>query len=343
MFRVPLESLNALFTHLAQDMETFAPIRVGNELNYARYSSGANVDLQSLKTANTPKDLILPQSEDIYNASTKAGKIEIKPAQSNNAPFVIFGIKACDIKAIGVLDNIYLKGDFVDVIYQARRESAYLVSLTCNKPAATCFCAAFGLDAANAGGDVATWICDEHLYLQAQNDKGQKLLVKIEHLLEPADEAIVDDKKKEIQEKIKTLPYGGIDLSRFTPENTLKLFNDENWEHLYKACLGCGVCTYICPTCSCYDIRDYEGKCGDIHRFRCWDSCMYPDFTLMAHGNPRISQKERFRQRFMHKLAYHNEKFGEYGCVGCGRCVNKCPVSLNIVKIIKSLGGAQND
>ena len=33
----------------------------------------------------------------------------------------------------------------------------------------------------------------------------------------------------------------------------------------------------------------------------------------------------------------HNN--GEYGCVGCGRCLQKCPISMNIVKVMKTLGG----
>ena len=110
----------------------------------------------------------------------------------------------------------------------------------------------------------------------------------------------------------------------------------------YKACLACGTCTFICPTCQCYDIRDYNTGNG-IQRFRCWDSCMYSDFTLMAHGNIRNSQKERFRQRFMHKLVYFPENNdGMFSCVGCGRCVSKCPSSLNIVKVIKSLGVSED-
>ena len=105
---------------------------------------------------------------------------------------------------------------------------------------------------------------------------------------------------------------------------------------LYKPCLACGTCTFVCPTCQCYDIKDYDTGHG-IQRYRCWDSCMYSDFTMMAHGNNRTSQMQRFRQRFMHKLVYfpaNND--GMYSCVGCGRCVEKCPSSLNIVKVIKA-------
>lgn len=118
----------------------------------------------------------------------------------------------------------------------------------------------------------------------------------------------------------------------------MEKFTDAQWESLSRACLACGTCTFVCPTCQCYDIRDFDnGK--TVTRYRCWDSCMFSDFTLMAHGNNRQTQSQRFRQRFMHKLVYfpsNNE--GIYSCVGCGRCVEKCPQNLNIVKVIKALG-----
>ena len=132
------------------------------------------------------------------------------------------------------------------------------------------------------------------------------------------------------------LPFGKLDFKGFNSCSLMSNFRDEHWEKLAESCLGCGTCTFVCPTCQCYDIKDFNT--GDkIQRFRCWDSCMYSDFTMMAHGNNRTSQMQRFRQRFMHKLAYfpaNNE--GMFSCVGCGRCVDKCPSHLNIVKVIKA-------
>ena len=123
----------------------------------------------------------------------------------------------------------------------------------------------------------------------------------------------------------------GIDLK--------ELFASSDWQSLSEACLGCGTCTFVCPTCQCFDIREFKTRQGVV-RFRCWDSCMYSDFTQMAAANPRTTQMQRFRQRFMHKLVYYPSQYGGiYSCVGCGRCVNKCPQHLNIVKVIKKLGG----
>ena len=157
-------------------------------------------------------------------------------------------------------------------------------------------------------------------------------------LAENADETAVDAIKKQSAEITARLPYANLDVSRFKPENLNELFNLPVWNELSEACLGCGTCTFVCPTCQCFDIRDFTTN-KDIVRYRCWDSCMYSDFTQMAAANPRTTQMQRYRQRFMHKLVYYPSQYGDYSCVGCGRCVNKCPQHLNIVKVIKKIGG----
>ena len=157
-------------------------------------------------------------------------------------------------------------------------------------------------------------------------------------LFTEGDEAALEAHKAEVTAILEKLPLRDLSLEGFGGDATKALFDRPEWAELSEACLGCGSCTFVCPTCQCYDIRDFDTGHG-VQRFRCWDSCMYSDFTKMAGGNPRLTQKERFRQRFMHKLVYYpanNE--GLYSCVGCGRCLVKCPISMNIVKVIKTLG-----
>ena len=146
----------------------------------------------------------------------------------------------------------------------------------------------------------------------------------------------VEKEKASIRAVVDKLPYSDLSLDGWNGDALKEKFDSPLWEELYKPCLACGTCTFVCPTCQCYDIKDYDTGHG-VQRYRCWDSCMYSDFTMMAHGNNRTSQMQRFRQRFMHKLVYfpaNND--GMYSCVGCGRCVEKCPSALNIVKVIKS-------
>jgi len=337
MLKIAKEKLPALFAALAEKSDLYLPTRKGGQVNYAQWGQGAQVDLDTLKTVKPPKDYFLPQYENLYTAVLEEKKIRLEAEPFADRPFVVFGAKGCDVKGIEVLDKVYF-AEPIDNFYLARRNLGTIVSLACLSPQATCFCKPFGIDAASPAGDVATWMADGVLYWLVQTEKGQKLTDSIPDLFESSTEASVEAQQKSIRKKIDALPYAGLSLEKFKPERMLELFSAPQWDSLHQTCMACGTCTFLCPTCQCYDIKDFDTGNG-IKRFRCWDSCMYSDFTLMAHGNPRQTQRERFRQRFMHKLVYYPSKHnGEYACSGCGRCVNKCPASLNIVKVMKSLG-----
>ncbi len=345
MIKIKKSNLTALFDKLSQDRELFLPVRTAGEVNYGKYEKGVEVSLDTLKTVKSAKDCFFPQSETMMKFRTEGKNIEIEDVRTECGEFVIFGVKACDYKSFEILDNVFLS-EPVDTFYEARRKAGVIVTLACGKPETSCFCKAFGIDASAPKGDVTCWQDDEYLYVNANTDLGEKLVVEMTEFGEKADDADekkVEAEKERIKNVINKLPYSDIDLSAFKPENLNELFNLPVWEELSEACLGCGACTFICPTCQCFDIRDFKTD-GKVLRFRCWDSCMYSDFTQMAAANSRTTQMQRYRQRFMHKLVYYPSQYGgTYSCVGCGRCVNKCPQHLNILKVIKKIGGAKND
>ena len=227
MYRIAKEKLPALCAAIAAENDLFLPVKTAGKTNFALWTAECAPDLDTLKTVKSPKDVFFPQSENLYTCASDAGKLSVTPEKHRDTPFVVLGMRACDVRAVAVLDRVFLS-DPVDSFYAARRKMGTIVSL------------------------------------------------------------------------------------------------------------ACGTCTFVCPTCQCYDIKDFDTGSG-VQRYRCWDSCMYSDFTMMAHGNNRTSQMQRFRQRFMHKLAYFPaNNGGMFSCVGCGRCVDSCPSQLNIVKVIRA-------
>lgn len=338
MLKIQRSKLKEFFDAISAKMPLYMPLKNGEQANYGKYTAGCEYDLDTLKTVKSPKDLFFPQSENMMKFRTEGKTIEIEDIRSEKEPFVLFGVKACDFKAFAVLDNVFLS-EPVDTYYKARREAGIVFTLACGKPQESCFCTVFGIDATNPSGDATCWIDEENLYVKANTEKGEQVLTLGKAFALECDEKAVDEIKANTKAILEKLPFTHLDISRFKPENLNELFNLPVWNELSEACLGCGACTFVCPTCQCFDIRDFKTNKGVV-RFRCWDSCMYSDFTQMAAANSRPTQMQRYRQRFMHKLVYYPSQYGgTYSCVGCGRCVNKCPQHLNIVKVIKKIGG----
>lgn len=342
MLVIALCQIDKLFEKIASFYELYAPLEQANQVLFGKWSPEKKLRLDALQTVKSAKECFFPQSETLYLAKREGKKIEIIEPQKNAKNTVYFGVRGCDVKSFEILDRVFLS-DPVDVYYKEKREQAVIVSMACHAPEKTCFCSVFGVDATNPSGDVVTWMVNEKLYWNPVTEKGKRLTEMVKDCLQETVEQTVETEKQAIQKKLDALPLRNLDLTGFDGEHLNELFHSPKWESLSKACLGCGTCTFVCPTCQCYDIRDYDTGHG-IQKFRCWDSCMYSDFTMMAHGNNRTTQLQRFRQRFMHKLVYfpsNNE--GEYSCVGCGRCLKKCPQSLNIAKVIIALGGAKTE
>lgn len=335
MYKIAKEHLSELFQKIAENQELYLPVKNAGQTNFAAWTEETEVDLDTLKTVKSPKDAFFPQSENLYTVKQEGKKLRVEPEALKSQDFVVFGMKACDLKGVEVLDRVFL-AEPIDTFYAARRDHGTIVALACHEPEESCFCKVFGVDAASPAADVATWMIEGELYWKALTEKGEVLTASVRELLADAEEEKVEEEKEAIHKIVEKLPYMNLSLEGWGGDVLTEKFDSPLWEELYKPCLACGTCTFVCPTCQCYDIKDYTTSNG-VSRYRCWDSCMYSDFTMMAHGNNRTSQMQRFRQRFMHKLVYYPaNNDGMFSCVGCGRCVEKCPAALNIVKVIKA-------
>ena len=342
MLKISLDKIQEFFAKIAENAKLYLPIDANDGTSsFGEWSEGVAWS-NNLNTTKSPKDFFFPQTEDLMRFKTEGKNIEVVDIREETKDFVVFGVRACDVKSFDILDKVFLT-EPRDSFYAMKREHGIIISVACTRPAETCFCGAFGINAAEPAGDVSAWKTEDSLYLQPNTEKGKALIEKLGGLLEECSDEAVDAQKEKTKKIMDKLPLKDLTTDSFGGGKTAELFNDPAWDELSSACLGCGTCTFVCPTCQCYDIKDFNTGNGVI-RYRCWDSCMFSDFTKMAHGNNRLTQKERFRQRFMHKLVYFPENNdGMFSCVGCGRCLAKCPISMNIVKVMKKIGGNKGE
>jgi ferredoxin len=338
MLSITEAKLYEAFAQLKKNGEAvYLPVdNTSGEADFAEWKEGTAISKQ-LKTVRSAKDFFFPQTENLMKFKVHGKKINVIDTREELSDFVIFGARACDVASFKLLDRAFIEEKPVDTYYENRREHGIVVSIACSKPAASCFCTVYDIDPTHPNADVDGYRVDDTFYLEAKTAKGEKLLKQIEPMMSESDDQCVKDQIATTEKILKNLPFANLDMSRFNGDNMMDIFNDPKWNSISETCLGCGACTFVCPTCQCYDIKELDTGDG-IERFRCWDSCMYKDYTQMAAANPRPSQKERFRQRFMHKLVYYPKNYNVYGCVGCGRCVDKCPTHLHIVNVIKTLG-----
>lgn len=337
------EQIDALLAAIAEKQQLIAPKKdeTGKLPSFSHYEDGFVLDVDALNTAKNAKEFFFQPTEDIARFSAEGKKLTIETVEGDDTSTVYFGVRACDARSFDILDRVFL-ADPIDPWYEARRLAGTVVTLACDYPEETCFCSTFDIDLAEPGSDVSCHRVGDLLYWSPLTEKGRILTASIADMLEETkveQDAELVAAQKLSRERMENVGIPALDLARFAKEDATEQFFDvPEWSELSEACLGCGSCTYLCPTCQCYDVRDFIiGE--NIQRYRCWDSCMVSDFTRMAHGNMRTTQLQRFRQRFMHKLVYYPaNNDGIYSCVGCGRCLRGCPISMNIVKVARRIG-----
>ena len=216
MYKIAKENLSALFQSIAENQELYLPVEVSGQVNYKAWTPDAKVSLETLKTVKSPKDAFFPQSENLYTVQRDGKKLSIQPEALKEQNFVVFGMKACDIQGVKVLDNVFLS-DPVDSFYAARREHGTIVAMACHEPEESCFCKVFGVDCADpekSAADVAVWMLGDDLIWKAITEKGEALTKAVESLLEnaDADSDKLEEEKNNIRAIVEKLPYSNLSL-----------------------------------------------------------------------------------------------------------------------------------
>jgi len=339
-YTLKAESLGKLLAAESKHSEVYVPAQVDGSVEFRPVSGDAAPDLAAGQPRSAPKSFFFPQTETLYRFDFDSieGIGEDQAAGENDGPrpAVLFAVKPCDAASFELLDKVFgtTNHGFPDPYYESRRDTAVVIALACRTPCETCFCTSVGGDPAGSrGADVLAFALDGRYYFESKTDRGLEFFKRHGSLLSKGKAEDRDAAERQAGEARDAVPRVAYDRDA-AKKNLDERFDTPVWERITNSCIGCGACTYLCPTCHCFDIcdeeRHYKGR-----RIRTWDSCQFAQFTKHASGhNPRPTKVQRLRQRFMHKFSYTIESVEEVYCVGCGRCVKSCPVNLDIREVL---------
>lgn len=326
----PIASAGDLAVGVADEQEaaTYRLATTGSELHFS-YGLGPD----SLKS------IVHPPRSPVWTMHRRDGSLLVNSAPLDATTRAVIGARACDLRALDVLERTQTGGPHVDPAFRARRAGLFIVAVDCTHPSATCFCDnAGGARAADDGYDLAlTEFADPATgvtYLvRCGTDRGRELVDELD--LEAAPDQLVRTVRLD-------LDAAAVRSVRELPDDAAEVVRDvehPHWAAVGERCLTCGNCTAVCPTCFCTDMDDAVSLDGESStRTRVWDTCFSMEYSHLGVGPHRASPSSRYRQWLSHKLGTWHDQFGESGCVGCGRCITWCPVGIDLTAEVEALG-----
>jgi len=332
-----MEDLKELLTTWSKaTFEVYAPKKNEGQVMLLPYDSN-ELTLDYINFPFPVKEFLFKQKEELFHWNKDNALVNVQAAViSLKNKTILFGIRSCDAYGIAYMDNFFLEG-YVDEIYKRNRDATWIVAVNCLELGENCFCSSMGTGPfASVGYDILFTKLNYGYLVEVATVKGEELIHLGGKLFTKANNNLILDKNviaNSFADKFKT---------RIKVNNIAKVleanFNHPIWEQLSKDCVSCTGCTTLCPTCTCFNVVEENKSCDSGCRVRCYDSCQSDSFTRNAgEHNPR-NNISRVRYRLYDKFKYIEEKFNMKGCSGCGRCINVCSASINVVNVINKLG-----
>lgn len=326
--------LEALSTRMA----VFAPQRREGVVTFNHFDPALELALDG-DAVSPPKHVVFPQTKALVRFATRVAPsaphdrlVDLRE-DVDTSPALVFGTRPCGVKGFTTYDQVFVSERVTDPYYKARRDNTVFFTMACEHPHRGCFCNLVGgAPDDTEGSDVLLTPVTGGFTAQAVTAKSEALLAEspFEKGEKYAKEA------KAVQAKAKEALGPVADLSKL-PEALRGLFNNlDFWDDMAAGCIGCGACTFLCPTCYCFNITDEtDGIAGA--RVRTWDACMFAQYSMEASGhNPRPTKAHRLRNRIGHKFWYHPANHGgTISCCGCGRCTKYCPGVIDLRHILQ--------
>lgn len=345
MHILPKSDLPRLLGAIAARFELFGPVvePVSGETLFDRAASPADIRLDAPIPVNTPKFAVFPHFERILSYRYDRGSKDLEIVREDFVrPKALVGVRSCDLTGLACFDRFFLGQEFVDEIYRDHRRRMLIVAHTCVRPFAQCFCVCTDSGPyAHEGYDVNLTAVGENYLFEARSDEGLELAAELG--LRPAGEGMKRELDAVIDRSVGLFDGQAVEnkawISRAVNRLTTGFVKSETWEYIGKQCFECGACSFVCPSCSCFNIEDAASQAGTTDRLRTWDSCSFEGYSRMAgEHNPRRPIEDRRNKRFFCKLSYsQSRKYLRPGCVGCGRCARVCPGDIGLPNVVTAI------
>lgn len=332
---LPKADLDLFAAVLQQFGEVHAPVARDGGFAFDRLARWSDARLDYQRTILPPKKYFIPPRETMFRWSRGEGFVPW--SEDLDKRIVLFGVHACDVYGLNVLDEVF-GGRFPDPYYRTRRRNVVVVGLDC-MPDEHCFCRSMKADTVERGFDLFLHDLGDRYLVRVGTALGDDLVLAAESLFrERVPEDVAAYKRRSAE---KAAAFTATIEMRDVPEMLELEYDSPLWEELGRRCVACGSCTAVCPTCYCYDVVDRPSLDGEsATRERVWDSCLFSTHALVAGGeNFRDSQADRIKFRFYHKQRGFVVEHGRPSCVGCGRCDVACPAHIRTVEVLTRLRG----
>ena len=332
-YKVSFDEANQIFAKLNSEYEIWAPKRFPGK---GRYSDTDIIRYDKVKTVEEivfdeksdfpAKEVLSPTTEPLFYFTED----EWRESKVTSKKIIIF-MRPCDIAAQQRQERIYLgNGGFNDMYYERMHEKVKIVMMQCDLDDDTCFCVSMGTNKT-----------DNYSLAVVCQDGALKVEVKDEAFAPYFEGKTADDYTPSFPTENKTK----VTMPEIPNKEVLtKLKNHPMWEEYNKRCISCGSCTVACSTCTCFTTTDIayneNGSVGE--RRRTTASCQIEGFTDMAGGHSfRNTAGDRMRYKVLHKFHDYKERFKDYHmCVGCGRCISRCPEFISITATVDKMNKA---
>jgi len=323
----------------------FAPQLFKSDYDFLPLKDVDAISFDFDRTRMSAKSIFLIPEQTMMTASRTQGNADI--VKLDKRPQILFGARPCDITAINLFDRVFLE-NYVDPYYQNERERTVIVGIRCKEKCRTCFCGTMGSHDPKTGFDLMlTELENNDFLVESGSSKGEKMI----RSNSPLFGNLTNENKQTfitVMNQINSIFTPDVPMvgSRSLMEYS---WQDELWKKYEEICLSCGQCVFVCPTCWCFDVKEKiaaddsdPGNIDKTARVRRWTACLLKDFHTVSGGHvfkPKVA--DRLEMYYNHKLKGVSEKYGVWGCVGCGRCVSTCPVGIDIRDSLKTLRGEE--